>query len=354
MSVYKPKNSKYWYARYKNHEGKWVAKSTGSKNKAVAQQIERGWFDQATKNRELGLPQINTISLANFIPLYESKRLSSRSPKTVSIDKRSLLGLLSLQNPGKLLSEITSQDISNYKSRLKIRGLSPFTINKRLRAIGTAFNWAIKNGFTRRNPVKDVDKLKTPQTLPLEIPKEDVRSLIDASSEKWIGDYIRAAAYGGFRSSEITGISVDDIDFKNKFVSVIGKFNKQRYVPLFPSLNSLFTEILGRSPDEDLRYLRRSGHDGREGGKLFYQVAHSSVVYHAYKSIIQEKWPNDRKRNQYRFHDLRHTFATNYLRNGGSLEKLRKILGHEKIQTTLIYEHLLVDDLQEDEDPVKY
>jgi|GEM_PF-3521947 len=354
MSVYKPEKSKYWYARFKDENGKWIAKSTGKKNKAEAQELEREWFNQATKARELGIEQIDDITLTDFISLYEEERLTSRSPKTVAIDKRSLTELLAIVGPVVHLSDISVQQIAQYKRSMKNEGLSPYTVNKRLRAVGTAFRWAMKHKYARKNPTTEVDKLKTPKKLPLEIPKEDVRTLIEESRGKWIGDYIRAAAYGGFRSSEITGISKDDIDFDNRHVTVTGKFSKERQVPLFPSLKVLFNEIIDRSDEEDLRYLRRSGHDGRAPGMLFYQVASSTVVYHAYKAIIQDKWPNDEKRNRYRFHDLRHTFATNYLRNGGSLEKLRKILGHKKIQTTLIYEHLLVDDLQEDEDPVHY
>ena len=50
------------------------------------------------------------------------------------------------------------------------------------------------------------------------------------------------------------------------------------------------------------------------------------------------------EKDRYKFHDLRHTFATNYLRNGVSIEKLRKILGHKQISTTLKYKHLVIND----------
>lgn len=354
MSLYKQKGSKYWYARFKNHRGKWVSKSTGTTNKSIAKQLEREWFNESVKERELGLEKITNISLAKFIDVYEEDRAVSHAEDTVAIDKRALTQLLEVIGPIKSIADITSDDIAKYKRSQKNKGLSPYTINKRLRHLGTAFRWAIKHNYTRINPTTEVSKLQTPQKLPREIPKEDVKTLIEESQGKWVGDYIRAAAYGGFRSGEIVGISEDAIDFTNGFVAVRGKFGKERQVPLFPSLKSLFEEILSRSEKEDLRYLRKSGHDGRAPGMLFYQVHKTTSIYHAFKDIIEEKWPNDEKRNRYRFHDLRHTFATNYLRNGGSLEKLRKILGHEKIQTTLIYEHLIVDDLQEDEDPVTY
>ncbi|HKJ69956.1 MAG TPA: hypothetical protein VKA68_18530 [bacterium] len=52
-------------------------------------------------------------------------------------------------------------------------------------------------------------------------------------------------------------------------------------------------------------------------GILFYQVHASSAVSHAFKPVVRDCWPEDPRRDKYRFHDLRYTFATNYLRRGG-------------------------------------
>ncbi|HKJ69515.1 MAG TPA: tyrosine-type recombinase/integrase [bacterium] len=353
MGVVNRPGRKYLYVRYKDATGRWVTRSTGTTSKQLAQKLYHKWQSQAIEERELGLIAIRSILLTDFCKLYKEHRFHTVKALTVESDLTPLHHLMNVSGGTLHVSNITAEHITRLRDQWRERGLAPHTIHKYLTHLQIAFEWAVKEKYIRVNPVKAVDRPTKPKDTILIIRRPDMRTLIEETRTNWIGDYIRASAFGGFRSSEITGIRESDIVWENNLVGVRGKYDKFRYVPLFPSLKALFLEILQRAPEEDLRVLS-NGQDGRKEGYLFYQVYAEQAVAHAFKKQVRRLWPEDAIRERYHFHCIRHTFATEYLRNGRPVEKLQKILGHEDIKTTMKYVHLVAADLQEPTDPFSY
>ncbi|MCF7802724.1 MAG: tyrosine-type recombinase/integrase [Candidatus Marinimicrobia bacterium] len=397
MGLFQRANSDKWYARFKNANGQWVNRSTGTSNKQLAKEILTKWEYDATQVSKTGRKELPSLPCYEFMEKYLQHREKGKNSETVKLDRLALEEFIKNVGPTTLIKHISSQDIEQYLETLHSRDLSPYTLRQRLTHLKRALNWAIESDLLYLNPASKVSPPPIPQQSILEIPRKDIRLLLDNSQGTWIGDYIAAAAYGGFRSSEITHIKEDDIHWDDNYVSVVGKFDKRRSVPLFPSLKTLFTRILEYTPTSDPRIT--AWNNGKNDPFLFYQVNDNSLVSQAFKGIVRSIWSKDKyevtsseikrttgemisqdelfipteeekkrlgrsikkvavehhdEKDRYKFHDLRHTFATNYLRNGGSIEKLRKILGHKQISTTLKYEHLVINDLQEDEDPVTY
>lgn len=359
MGVHKHPNSPNWYIRYKDGDGIWRSVSSGTTNKEEAEQKFTQLKRQAFKRRELGIEPVEEILYRNFKDEYIQVRTQERAAETVRLDEFTLDEFERVISRNFPVCEIRRQQVLEFKTRLQRRDLARHTVRQRLIHLNRALNWAVERNYLRKNPAKRVSFPSLPdpdQTVRL-IPKDDVRTLIDHTAGHWIGDYIRAAIYGGFRASEITGIKETDIDRDAATVTVTGKYGKSRTVPIYTDLITLFDEILERSPEEDPRILSRSGHDGRRPGYLFYQVANVMSVSHAFKRAVREVWAEKDKRgkpkgkappakDQYRFHDLRHTYATAFLRAGGDIYKLRRILGHRDISTTQKYEHLNPEDLR--------
>ena len=123
----------------------------------------------------------------------------------------------------------------------------------------------------------------------------------------------------GLRPSEMLNLQRDDIDFSNLILKVLGKGRKERLVPFSPELRKrLFLAFAGF------------------GGTCWEKRNSTTSLY-----LLQDKVGLPR----FGWHRLRHTFATNYLRQGGDIVRLSMVLGHSQITTTQRYLHLLTEDL---------
>jgi len=137
----------------------------------------------------------------------------------------------------------------------------------------------------------------------------------------------------GLRVSELTNLKISDLFFEEDFIRVIGKGNKQRFVPINPQtkkyisfyLNSIRTHIDVQKGFEDTVFLNR------RGKKLTRVMIFTIIKNLAIKVGIKKKISP---------HTFRHSFATHLLERGADLRAIQQMLGHESITTTEIYMHL--------------
>jgi integrase/recombinase XerD len=125
----------------------------------------------------------------------------------------------------------------------------------------------------------------------------------------------------------------EDVDFSNLILKTLGKGRKERLVPFSPELRKrLFRYDLLRTKKE----IRSELMFGGFGGARWEKRNSSTSLY-----LLEDKlgFPH------FGWHRLRHTFATNYLRQGGDIVRLSMVLGHTQITTTQRYLHLLTEDL---------
>ena len=138
----------------------------------------------------------------------------------------------------------------------------------------------------------------------------------------------------GLRITEVLNLRTQDVDLDNLLMKVEkGKGDRQRVVPFTLALRRLiFRYIKTECPaNSDFIFATRNG------------------SAQTYRNALRQLKAIGRKLkiSDLRFHSMRHLFATHYLRSGGSVALLRRILGHAALETVLIYEHLLTDDLSE-------
>ena len=149
----------------------------------------------------------------------------------------------------------------------------------------------------------------------------------------------------GLRINEVVTLKMGDFSFNTGRIRVIGKGNKQRYVP-FPELtHNLLLEYYEKYKNEIEKF----------GGYIFFSVRNDYNNKHISEDAINYAINKLKKKfnldKSITFHTLRHSFATNYIRNGGDLWKLKKILGHSHINSTTIYVHM-ADDFKEIHSPL--
>ena len=177
---------------------------------------------------------------------------------------------------------------------------------------------------------------KVKNRFPTILTKEQVISMFNNESnikhKLWI-----ILAYGsGLRISEVASLRVSDILSKEHKIRVIGKGNKERYVPL---------------PDITLRLLRTYWLQNKDkivndylfpninNGKNKCKHINPFTIKQAFQKIKQ----NNNLDDSITFHTLRHSFACEYIKSGGDIWELRILLGHSSINTTMIYLHMAKD-----------
>ena len=237
---------------------------------------------------------------------------------------------------------VTYFHLRQYFADLFASGQQASSINRARSAISTFFNFLIREGVVTQNPVSAIKALKKPRKLPAVVAADDLGQLLDESSifppgfaglrDRLVLEFL----YGtGVRLTELLGIQVKDIDSYAKQVTVLGKRNKQRIIPLSNHLITLIHEYLEARqqllPNTNALIVTNLGNP-----------AYSVFIYRLvkqYLSIVSKQ----SKRSP---HVLRHTFATVMLENGADLNAIKELLGHANLAATQVYTHNSVDRLK--------
>ncbi len=263
---------------------------------------------------------------------YYLKIECAMSPNTVSSYISDLA--IFFKAVGKDPEDVSSEDIISYFAEgTPVSERSQARILSSLRSF---YAWMLAGGRVGENPTDAVEAPKIGKYLPGVLSVEEVERLIGAVDvDSPFGRRDRAileVLYGlGLRVSEAVSLKISDIFFNDGCVSVIGKGNKQRLVPLgdmAAEAVASYLEVRGEASDGDSRdilFLNRFG-----AGMSRVTVFKLIKAYAVKAGINKEISP----------HTLRHSFATHLVENGADLRAVQEMLGHESILTTEIYTHL--------------
>lgn len=230
--------------------------------------------------------------------------------------------------------EISADDIMTYFSDR--RSISKRTQARILSAMRSFFNYLILEGYITDNPCDRVDAPKTGRRLPEVLSVENVDAMISSvDTASWTGLRDRAlleVMYGcGLRVSEAVTLKISDIFFREGFVRIIGKGDKQRLVPLGDMASEALGSYLQARPEPDdpknSDYVFLNVRGGRLSRVSAFNLVKSAALAAGITKTISP-------------HSLRHSFATHLIANGADLRAVQEMLGHESILTTEIYTHI--------------
>ena len=265
--------------------------------------------------------------------LQERRYLLNVTPRTLSWYEAAWLTFKrsstpSLTNP----VDLKREDLERFVYVSRDRGVKPITVNSWVRALNAFFRWLHTRGTTDTQI-----KLRAPRfekRLIATLDTDSIRKLISFKPRgrltSWrIHALVCALLDTGCRVTELLDARVEDFDFDDLLLTVIGKGNKQRRIPFSIELRKIL-----------YRYSQVRGNTERmfpaqDGGRWIRRNALRSFY------LFQDRLGLKRVG----FHRLRHTFATEYLRRGGEVVRLSRTLGHSQITTTMKYLHLLTEDL---------
>lgn len=232
-------------------------------------------------------------------------------------------------------SEVKTSDIEGHIDSLS-SDVSKRTQARTLSALHSFFDWLILEGERKDNPCDNVDAPKLGRYLPAVLSVEEVGSILDSVDlNTWNGIRDRAileVLYGcGLRVSEAVKLKISDIYAEKGFLSVVGKGDKQRIVPIGEIAVEAVNRYLEARPIpydqkcKDVLFLNKFG-------KPLSRVAMFKMVKKqaAEAGVTKEISP----------HTFRHSFATHLIENGADLRVVQEMLGHENILTTEIYTHI--------------
>ena len=266
---------------------------------------------------------------------------SDRSKKTISTYISNVNYHLIPFFKNKNINKITLKDVNQFNLKLREQGYKGKGRNNILGVMKTLFKGAMRDNYILKSPAGNLPKQKEELREDVYLEKKEISQFL--LTNYLDSDYYPlyfTAIHTGMRLAELCGLCWDRIDFHRKQISVsrtrdksgtrdMTKGGKKRIIPIIPELLELFLQLIRKQLNPRYVFSLQNGQEIPYGH-----------VYRKFKKARE-------KANipAITFHDLRHTFATQFMINGGNVFELQKIMGHSKIETTLRYAHFSEEHL---------
>ena len=244
------------------------------------------------------------------------------------------------------ISLITRLSIRLWLGDLSEQGLAKTSIARKVAALRSFFKYCFKRGHIHKNPAHLLVVPKKEQTLPKTATVEDITRMMEAVDTETVrGLQDRAILelfYAtGMRLSELTGLNLTDIDLNQNQVTVHGKGNKQRIIPLGKTVVTILKEF--RTKRTEL-YGQRTDSDARKA--LFIAASGQRMYDRAVRYMVEDYLKKTSEVTQKSPHVLRHSFATHMLDNGADIRIIKEFLGHANLAATQVYTHTSMERLK--------
>ncbi len=215
------------------------------------------------------------------------------------------------------------------------------SINRAIATLRSFYAYLLREKIIEIDPMAKVQALKKKKKLPKYVEEAPLENLLEEIefSDDWSGirdKLVIELLYGtGIRLSELIHLNIASIDFYNQTIKVLGKGNKERVIPIYPTLTQLLKDYMDKRKDlgkiDDFLILT-------DGGEQAYPMFVQRLVkkYLGMVTSLEKKSP----------HVLRHSFATHLLNRGAELNSIKELLGHSSLQATQIYTHNSIEKLK--------
>lgn len=232
--------------------------------------------------------------------------------------------------------------IRSWIVKLVSDNISNRTINRKISSLNSYYKFLVKINAVKLNPLTNHKALKMSKKLQVPFSETEIMSvlnLIETDTFEGLRNKLIVELFysTGMRRTELVNLQLNDVDISKSQLKVLGKRNKERFVPLLHTvLETYKAYIIVRSTLKSLNrskfiFLTKNGQ--RVYDKLVYRVI---TNYFDSVSSKVKKSP----------HILRHSFATHLLNNGADLNSVKELLGHSSLAATQIYTHNSMAELQ--------
>ncbi len=271
------------------------------------------------------------------------------SPHTVSSYLRDLREFSGVAGEKNKVADIDSRVVRAYVFSLNRKNKSS-SVARKLSSLRTFFRFLIREQVIDSDPVVSISSPRQDAYMPVFLSVDEVFSLMEAPGDndtfKERDLAVLELLYStGMRVSELVSLDMNRLDFDSKMVTVTGKGNKERLLPMgrpavealsayFPQRETLILNRIKRGKKAEKKALFLNGRGSRITSRSIERLV---GTYSDRAGITSRVTP----------HALRHSFATHLLEMGADLRSVQELLGHESLSTTQKYTHLNMDHLME-------
>jgi integrase/recombinase XerC len=238
------------------------------------------------------------------------------------------------------LSKIDTLAVRAHVASLHRGKLSSRSLARHLSALRSFFAWACREGHLEKNPAAPVPAPRVPRTLPRALSRAETDRLVEADGEaapfpardRAIFEILYAT---GLRVSELSGMDLEDVDFAQRLVRVLGKGGKERIVPFGEPAGEA---LRGYLPERAA--LRAAHSTNSQEEPLFVNHRGGRLTPRSVARLLKRRLREAGLPDRISPHALRHTFATHLLSAGADLRSIQELLGHASLSTTQKYTHV--------------
>ena len=240
------------------------------------------------------------------------------------------------------LSTVDADVIRGWVERMMDEGKKPATVNRGLSAVKTFYRFALSRKLVEKDPAHGIIGPKKSKPLPQYVREGDMNRLLDEYLQGDEYNKVRARTIiivfyeTGIRLAELIGLNDEDVDFDSMQLKVTGKRDKQRIVPFGAEMAEALQQYMA---------LRDTEVERQDPG-LFLSNKGRRVSREMVRNLVKQSLSEVTTLKKRSPHVLRHSFATAMLNNGAGLESVKKLLGHESLETTEIYTHTTFEQLK--------
>ena len=270
----------------------------------------------------------------NFLVYLKNERgLSARTITAYQRDLKLLLQFLEKEEIDRP-EQVTQHHIRSFIAQRHRQGLGGKSLQRLLSAVRSLFRWLLREGLAEHNPATPVKAPKSPRHLPATIDADSIGQLLEipcdtplAIRDKAIMELFYSS---GLRLSELASLRWEQLDLASGMVTVTGKGNRTRMVPVGGKAVEALKEWR-KNHGQFTTFEQPFVFVSQRGNPIAVRTIQSRIHYWAkHQGIPQNIHP----------HLLRHSFASHMLESSGDLRAVQELLGHADISTTQIYTHL--------------
>ena len=238
--------------------------------------------------------------------------------------------------------KVNYSQVRYWITKLVEKGLSNGTINRKVSSLKAYYKYLVKIEVLKSSPLLNHKALKQNKKIQIPFSEDEIKAVLELNINNHFDDIrnkliVELLYSTGIRRAELINLKLTDVDINQNQIKVLGKRNKERYIPLMKSVQDTISlylvkrNLLYKIDDKPYLFLTKKG-------KKIY----SALVYRVVKNYFNQASAKVKKSP----HILRHSFATHLLNNGADLNSVKELLGHSSLASTQVYTHNNISELK--------
>ncbi|MDD5428771.1 MAG: tyrosine-type recombinase/integrase [Candidatus Omnitrophica bacterium] len=312
--IYQPKDTAvFWIAYYRN--GKLVRESLHTRDRTTAKYLQA----KNDQNHIEGKYITVDADVKTVLEEYKLAGEHQKGKRTNREDEARIRNFIDWTHIQKI-KDISEKNLQDYFNERIKTGLKLNTINRYRASIKAFLNFSIRRKYIYENPLRYIKEYKVPKNPPRFLTKDEISAVIKEAKKTDLYPMVATAIYTGMRRAELFALEWQDLDFKQNIITVRNKSDfttkskKFRIIPISPILRPILVKIR-----------QKEGH-------CFDIINQRRVVNRILRNAKV-------KNTGIAWHLFRHTFGTQLAMAGVDVVTIKELMGHESVETTMIYLH---------------